>query len=91
MSEPTIKKMLERFEDIRKPQRFYWPEDKEVLDKIDEAIRALILASAKGPEVDEVWIRRRVNEARSFGMSDIDSDYFVRAVLKEAGVRIIKK
>jgi hypothetical protein len=98
MSKPTI---LEYFDSLMFRSPYIWVTDKVSPEEIAQAkrgermmrdaIRALIESSGKGPEVDEGWVRRRVNEARSLGMSDVDSDYFVRAILKEAGVRVKEK
>lgn len=54
-------------------------------EEVVQAIRALI---ERQPKVSREWVNRRINEAKSLGMTDTDAEYFVFALLKESGVEV---
>jgi len=83
MTEPTKEEMLDWFDGYGKDE--YRPRcpmrSGPYNEEMRQAIRRLILASDKGPEVDEKWIEQKIKY-----IAEHPSYHRLEVVLREAGV-----
>jgi hypothetical protein len=88
---PTTKEMLEWFDGLILRSMFNLAKMKKEDKKMLKAIRALILASGKGPEVDEDWVKEFIAKFYGIPVPSIMITKMAIAMLREIGVRVKKK